>query len=116
MKLLAATEDRRVCDGTGGDGGPPYLPALDNFTYEIYTTSVEIERTFNNGSQLLTHTEGGTATTFTYDANGNRLTQSVGGAVTNYTWDTENRLRRIQASGLDQTGSGGSGDITLISP
>jgi len=74
-----------------------------HFTYEIYTTSVEIERTFNNGCQLLTHTENSTAATFTYDANGNRLSQSVGGAVTNYTWDTENRLRRIQASGLDQT-------------
>jgi RHS repeat-associated protein len=47
--------------------------------------------TVDNGNELLTNG----ATSYTYDANGNRLTETNGSTVINYAWDSRNRLISI---------------------
>jgi RHS repeat-associated protein len=59
---------------------------------------------YNSLNQMTEADNGTTATTFTYDFNGNRITRVMGGNTDTYTYDFENRL-----VGLTKTTTGGVG-------
>ncbi|MEK7270997.1 MAG: PKD domain-containing protein [Planctomycetota bacterium] len=77
------------------DASRSLYPRIDEFQIEKFVVAPDIARTFNNGCQLLTHTQGEAVTSFGYDANGNQVSVTTGGETTTRTFDIESRLVRI---------------------
>ena len=73
------------------------------------TTTVETAYAYNTLNQLLTATEGATATTFTYDLNGNRKTRAKSGQIDPSAYDYDNRL-----VGLAKNTTGGPGTYAYV--
>lgn len=57
---------------------------------------------YNAANQVVSTTNAGTATSYTYDGDGNRLSAASGGTATNYLWDTNNSLPQLA---LERSGS-----------
>jgi RHS repeat-associated protein len=76
-----------------GNRGQVTSPSLQALTTQSSTSTVDA------GNQLLTNA----ATSYTYDANGNRLTETTSTSSRTYTWDARNRLVSVVDSAAGTT-------------
>jgi YD repeat-containing protein len=54
--------------------------------------------TYDPASRIVTMLQGAAATSYTFDANGNKVLDNLGGVQTGYVFEKENRLTKVTHS------------------